>query len=244
MLTGVNAVGYIATRTLGAGRGLAVTGLAGGFVSASATTGAMAVRARTPAIRRAALAAALLASVSTLVQLVGLVAVAYPPLLPPVIPMAAVGAIVLLAIAWAVARGGEAPADTSTEDDAPLGQGRLFALVPALILAGLLTAATLAARWGVDVFGPSGIVAAAGVAGFADAHAGGLAAATVLREGAITTSTALIAIGAALVTNTVVKIVLAFVGGGGAVGWRYAGLMLGPIISVGVTLAVTVLVVG
>jgi uncharacterized membrane protein (DUF4010 family) len=243
VLTGVNAIGYIATRALGAGRGLAITGLAGGFVSASATTGAMALRARVLAVRPAALAAALLASVSTLVQLVGLVAVAYPPLLPPVLPMAVVGVITLLAIAWAVSRRA-APVDASTEDDTSTpSPGRLFALVPALILAGLLTTATLVARWGVDVFGPSGIVAAGGLAGLADAHAGALAAATVLQEGVITTTAALLAIAAALVANTIVKVVLAFVGGGAAVGWRYVGLMLVPIVSIGITLGITVLLV-
>lgn len=249
VLTGVNAIGYIATRALGAGRGLAVTGLAGGFVSASATTGAMALRARVLAVRPAALAAALLASVSTLVQLVGLVSVAYPPLLPPVIPMAVVGVATLLAIAWVVSRR-VMPVEASNEDESTEGgqtapsQGRLFALAPALILAGLLTAATLVARWGVDVLGPSGIVAAGGLAGLADAHAGALAAATVLQEGVITTSAALLAIAAALVTNTIVKVVLAFIGGGTAVGWRYLGLMLVPIVSIGVTLGVTIVVIG
>jgi uncharacterized membrane protein (DUF4010 family) len=136
------------------------------------------------------------------------------------------------------------PVDASTEDDASApSPGRLFALVPALILAGLLTAATLVARWGVDVFGPSGIVAAGGLAGLADAHAGALAAATVLEEGVITTSAALLAIAAALVTNTIVKVILAFVGGGAAVGWRYVGLMLVPIMSIGITLGITVLLI-
>ena len=69
LLTATGWAGYVASRVLGARRGLAITGLAGGFVSASATTGAMARRARDPAVRREALAAAILASVSTLVLL-------------------------------------------------------------------------------------------------------------------------------------------------------------------------------
>ena len=44
LLTATGWIGYVASRVLGPRRGLAVTGLAGGFVSASATTGAMARR--------------------------------------------------------------------------------------------------------------------------------------------------------------------------------------------------------
>jgi len=275
VLTGVSAAGYIATRWFGAGRGLAVTGLAGGFVSASATTGAMALRARDPSVRRVALSAALLASVSTMLQLLGLTLVAYPPLLPPLLPTIVVGIVTLLATAWWNNRGssavelqstsiasdrvavGELPpeiqgsmADTDASGtdgsahpappESSTETGRLFAIVPALILAVLLTIATLAARWGVDVFGSSGIVGAAGLAGLADAHAGALATATVLREGAISTAVALTAVGAALFTNTVVKMVLAFVGGGLDVGRRYTVLMLIPIVSIAVTLTATV----
>jgi uncharacterized membrane protein (DUF4010 family) len=101
----------------------------------------------------------------------------------------------------------------------------------------------LAARWGVDVFGPSGIVAASGLAGFADAHAGALAAATVLRENVITTSVAVIAVGAALFTNTVVKVVLAFIGGGSSVGRSYVLLMAGPVVLIAGALTTTVLIV-
>jgi len=245
VLTGVNAAGYIATRALGAGRGLAVTGLAGGFISASATTGAMALRARMPAVRREALAAALLASVSTMVQLAGMMVIAYPPLLIPMLPTITVGIGVLLISAWWSTRGeaeqdAESTAiDGETEPSATPEKGRLFAIVPALILAVLLTVATLVARWGVDVFGASGIVGAAGLAGLADAHAGALAAATVLREGAVSTSVTIVAIGAALFTNTVVKVVLAFVGGGFDIGRRYTVLMLIPIATVAATLTVT-----
>ena len=70
LITGIGWVGYVATRLLGAGRGLMVTGLAGGFVSGTATTGVMAARARRgEASFRAALSGAVLASVSTLLQL-------------------------------------------------------------------------------------------------------------------------------------------------------------------------------
>lgn len=47
LLTGIGWVGYIAVRALGPQRGLLITGLAGGFVSASATTASMARLSKT-----------------------------------------------------------------------------------------------------------------------------------------------------------------------------------------------------
>jgi uncharacterized membrane protein (DUF4010 family) len=46
LIIGIGFVGYVATRMLGPSRGLMVTGLAGGFVSATATTGVMGARPR------------------------------------------------------------------------------------------------------------------------------------------------------------------------------------------------------
>ena len=69
LLTGIGWVGYIGVRALGPERGLLVTGLAGGFVSASATTASMGRVSRTVAGLRGPLAGALLASLATFVQL-------------------------------------------------------------------------------------------------------------------------------------------------------------------------------
>jgi len=70
LLTGIGWVGYIGVRALGPERGLLVTGLAGGFISASATTASMGRLSRTAASWRAPLAGALLASLATFAQLI------------------------------------------------------------------------------------------------------------------------------------------------------------------------------
>ncbi|HEX7825840.1 MAG TPA: MgtC/SapB family protein, partial [Mycobacterium sp.] len=62
LLTGIGWVGYIGVRALGPERGLLITGIAGGFVSASATTASMGRLSRTTPSLRAPLASALLAS--------------------------------------------------------------------------------------------------------------------------------------------------------------------------------------
>jgi uncharacterized membrane protein (DUF4010 family) len=82
-------------------------------------------------------------------------------------------------------------------------------------------------------------VAVSGFAGVADAHAGALAAAQLAADGQIPVSTATLAVTAALATNTVLKLVLAFAAGGLQVGARYAALMVVPVLAFAVPLVLT-----
>lgn len=250
LLTATGWVGYVASRVLGARRGLAITGLAGGFVSASATTGAMARRARDPGVRREALAAAILASVSTLVLLVFICAYVSTDVLRVLAPSLAAGLTALLVTAGILLlRGGNtpAPAESSPASGAtsvpvtpsPEKAARPFALGPAALLALVLTIALFVGRWGAATFGGAGAVAVSGIAGLADAHAGALAAAQLAADGQIPVSTAALAVAAALATNTVLKLVLAFAAGGLQVGARYAALMVIPVVAFAVPLVIT-----
>jgi uncharacterized membrane protein (DUF4010 family) len=116
---------------------------------------------------------------------------------------------------------------------------RPFALWPALLLAALLTAVTLAARWAADVAGPSGTIAAAALAGFADAHAPTLAVATLAAGGSVSLHTAVTASGLALATNTVSKCALAAAAGGKAFGASFLALVVLPVgaVAAGLTAA-------
>jgi uncharacterized membrane protein (DUF4010 family) len=103
-------LGYVIVRLAGDGVGLAATGLAGGFVSSAATTGAMARASRDPRRFRPAMAGALLASVASLVQLVVVTAVADTRVASLLVPAAALGAAVLIAeAAWLLVREPGAP---------------------------------------------------------------------------------------------------------------------------------------
>jgi len=238
LLTAVGWVGYVATRALGARRGLAITGLAGGFVSASATTGAMARRAGDPGVRREALSAALLASVSTLVLLTTICWYVSVDVLRALAPSLALGTLALLVTAGALLLHPSRPAGDGAPDDDEEAPPRPFALGPAVVLALVLTVALLVGRWGAATFGAAGAVAVSGLAGLADAHAGALAAAQLAASGQISVSTAVWAIGAALATNTVLKVVLAVAAGGVHVGLRYAALMVVPVLAFAVPLLV------
>ncbi|MEE6168541.1 MULTISPECIES: MgtC/SapB family protein [unclassified Mycolicibacterium] len=240
LLTGIGWVGYIGVRALGPQRGLLVTGMAGGFVSASATTASMGRLSRTESGLRAPLASALVASLATFVQLLMVIGVVDIDVLRRLWPPVVAGALVLVGIAAFVYRGAHGPEHDSGEAPAQ-PTNRPFALRPAIVLAAVLTLALLVSRWAADVLGPNGLVLTAFAAGLADAHAGAVAAASLAATGAVTVDAALIAIGAALGSNLLVKAILAFTAGGRRFGLAFLAGMAAPAIVFGValTLAVT-----
>jgi len=230
-LTGISWAGYVAVRALGPRRGLMATGLASGFVSATATTASMGRLSRMPDRFAPAVAGAQIASVATYAQLAVIVAVVSPAVALRLALPLVLGAAVLCLVAVLTYRhlppvnAPEANSDDtrpSPVDADPVVGGRAFALVPALILATVLTAALLVGRWGAAVLGPKGAVFASGAAGLADAHAGALSAATQFSRGVVGMAAALAAVGVALVANSMVKCVVAFIAGGGRFGGRFA----------------------
>ncbi len=240
LLTGIGWAGYIGVRALGPQRGLLVTGLAGGFVSASATTAAMGRLSRTGAGLRAPLASALVASLATFAQLIIVMAYVNNEVLRRIWPAVLCSALVLAVVATLVYRG--ASHDVTAADAPAVSAGRPFALRPALILAAVLIVALLVGRWGADVLGPQGAVLAAFGAGLADAHAGAIAAATLASAGDISIDTALAAVAAALGSNLLVKIVLAFAAGGRRFGLGFLAGMAAPTIVFGLALGAAVAV--
>ena len=242
LLTGIGWVGYIGVRALGPQRGLLVTGLAGGFVSATATTASMGRVSRTVAGVRAPLAGALLASLATFVQLLVVIGLVDVEVLRRLWLPVLAGLLVLLVVAALVYRGASiVPDQDPAEPDEPQPiPGRPFALRPALILAAVLTGALLVGRWGAEVLGPRGAVLAAFAAGLADAHAGSVAAASLAAKGDITVDTALISVAAALGSNLIVKTVLAFTAGGRRFGIGFLAAMAVPSLVFGAALTAAV----
>lgn len=234
LLTGIGWVGYIGVRALGPQRGLLVTGLAGGFVSATATTASMARLSRGAIGMRAPLASALAASLATFFQLLLVIGYVDAAVLRRLWPPVVAGALVLAGVVAVVYRGAARNGVRTGEDvgdstqTAAVPAGRPFALRPALILTAVLMSALLVGRWGAAVLGPQGAVLAAFAAGLADAHAGSIAAATLSAQRDITIGTALAAIAAALGSNLLVKIALAFTAGGRRFGVGFTVGMAAP----------------
>lgn len=242
LLTGIGWAGYVGVRALGPERGLLVTGLSGGFVSASATTASMGRLSRGVTGLRAPLAGALAASLGTFVQLLIVIAYVDTQLLRRLWPPVVGSALVLMAVAALVYRGTAQTHRGSEPGETAIPAGRPFALRPALILAAVLIVALLFGRWGADLLGPEGAVLAAFAAGLADAHAGAIAAATLAAAGDITADAGLMAIAAALGSNLLVKIVLAFVAGGRRFGLGFLAAMAAPTVVFGLALTAAIAV--
>ncbi len=223
LVLAIGAAGHIAVRALGARFGLPVAGLASGFVSSSATIGAMGARAiKTPAIMAAAVAAAVLSTVATVVQMaVVLGATSAPTLMALAVPLAGAGVV---AVAYGVIFTLKALRQTpeGAEDT-----GDAFSIKVALIFAATLAVVMLGSAALREWFGEAGIVAAAALAGFVDTHAAAISVASLVASGKMTAAEALWPILAAFSTNTVTKIVLATTAGGRAFALRVVpGLIL------------------
>ncbi len=225
LVMAVGGAGYVATRLLGVRFGLPLSGLASGFVSSAATIAAMAGRAKeTPALLRPAAAAAILSTVATVVQLaILLAATSLPTLRAMALPLAAAGVAAVLYgggfTLWALRQ----KADAGSEKP-----GRAFSFTTALILAVTLAVVLVASAALQAWLGDTGIVLAAGAAGFADAHSAAVSVASLVNTNRLEADhQAVVPILAALTTNTATKIVLAFAGGSRAFAFSVVpGLLL------------------
>ena len=125
------------------------------------------------------------------------------------------GAVVLTLEAWWLGRPERAdPGSHAEPADGQEPEGRPFALVPALVLAGIISAVLPLAIWLEQRYGAAGAVAATATGALADVHGASVAVASLAHEGTVPVNTAVAAIGAGLATNTVGKILVAAAAGG------------------------------
>ena len=205
LVLAIGAAGHVAVRALGARFGLPAAGLASGFVSSTATIGAMGARAvANPVLLPAAVAGAVLSTVATFVQLtVVIAATSLPTLQAMAAPLACGGAaaavygIVFTVLGFRRATYAEAE------------PGKAISLTSALIFGGLLAAVMLASAALRAWFGDAGSIAAAALAGLVDAHAAAIAMAAHVASGAMPADSAVLPILATISANTVSKIVFA-----------------------------------
>lgn len=220
----IGAAGQLATRILGPRFGLPISGLASGFVSSTATIGAMGARAaKAPEVMGAATAGAVLSTVATVIQMAVVVgAMSQPalramaaPLIGAGVAAAGYGAVfTILALRKRSALDGEQT-------------GSAFSLSAALIFAATLSLVLLASAALREWFGEAGAIAAAAVAGLVDTHAPAISIASLVANGRITPEACVIPILAGFTTNTVTKVIIASTNGGRAFALRVApGIML------------------
>jgi uncharacterized membrane protein (DUF4010 family) len=218
----VQAVGDVALRLLGARLGLALSGLVSGFVSSTATIATMGARAaRHAELRPACLAGAWLSTVSTVVLLLLITALTHPSGLARLVPLLGAALLVALLISLAAFRRSPVPAEEEPS------RGRAFSLGQAIALALLFTGIATLAAWSQHFFGTGVTLLATALAGVADAHSSAAAVLGLAARGEIDAGVMALGVLLAFSTNTVGKIVAAYVAGGPRYGSEVsAGLLL------------------
>ena len=223
LVMGISAMGYIAVRVFGARFGLPIAGFAAGFISSTATIGAMGTRARkSPAGMGPAVAGAILSTVATVVQMaIVLSATSLAVVREMALALGLAGVAALLYAAIFSARA------LRHEPEAEARQGRAFSLRAAMFFAGTLAIILIAAAVLRDAYGAAGLFAAAALGGLVDTHSSAIAVASLVAAGKIAPGEAVLPILVAFSTNTVSKIVFAAVTGGSAFALRVVpGLVL------------------
>jgi uncharacterized membrane protein (DUF4010 family) len=223
LVMAISAAGYVAVRILGDRFGLAIAGLASGFISSVATIGAMGTRAKTtPAILGAAVAAAVLSTVATIVQMCAVLAATSMAVLWVLsIPLLGAGlAAAVYGVVFTIKTLGE-----TKEVGSPAGHA--FSFSSAILLATTLSVILVVSAALRESFGEIGVIISAALAGFADTHSAAVSIASLVAAGKMSPSDAISPILAALSTNTISKIVIAWTAGGRAFAARLIpGLIL------------------
>ena len=209
LVMAISAAGYVLVRMLGARFGLPIAGLASGFISSTATIGAMGARVRkSPGVISAAVAGAALSTVATVIQMCLVLAATSPATLRALsVPLICAG------IAAAAYGAGFTVRALRERDAAEPQAGHAFsfpvALVFALTLAAVLIASAALREW----FGETGVIVAAAAAGFVDTHSAAIAIASLVASGKMTAADAMFPILAAFSTNTISKVIFAWSSG-------------------------------
>jgi uncharacterized membrane protein (DUF4010 family) len=227
VLMAVQAGGYVALRFAGAGLGLALSGLASGFVSSTATIIAMGTRSRNePDLLGPCVSGALFSSVATFVQLFVVTTAIYPSALRLLAPCLVAGLVVAAIVAGLSYR------RNGATNDAGKPQGRAFSLLQTLGFAALLSGFTTVIALVNTYFGHAAVAIGAAIAGFADVHSAAASTLSLGASGAISEVEIVLPILFALTTNTGSKLIGAFAAGSMGYGSRVAVGLLATLAAV------------
>jgi len=232
-VTGLGFVAYLLGQTLGPERGIALTGIVGGFVSSTATTVSMAEKTTQNAtLYHVCAFAVVTASIVMFPRALIEVAVVNPDLLStvalPLGAMTVVGAVAAGVLYWLTA------ADETVEPEALKNPLRMR---PALLFGAIFATVLLVSEYASEWFGASGVYATAFFSGLADVDAVTITLSQLAAEGAVSSQVATTGIVIAAIANTFVKAVLAWVLGSRRLGWLVS-IVLGVVVLSGLAFVV------
>lgn len=222
LVMAVSALGHVALRVIGSGKGLAVAGFFAGFVSSTAAIAGFGQRVRTtPALLRPSVGAAMFAALASLVLMFPVLATVSATLLKAVMP-SLLGFGLVLAVGGALGlRGG------SGDEPAPTQESRMFRFTHALYFAGFMAGVLVVSALLRQAFGEAGALATAFLAAIAEVHAAVASIGQLVGQGLMAIDTARHAILAVLAASVIARGAVAWVAGGAAYGLRVsAGLAI------------------
>lgn len=208
LIAGVSFVGYAASRVLGPGRGLLLTGIVGGLASSTAVTLSAAQRSKEhPELSEALALSVVVASVVKGVRVIVLVAATYQAMVPnvvvPLAAMSAVGAVYCVYLYLRTRKQSSKGKDPKLENP--------FELSSALKFGAAVVGVMLVSRWAQDHFGNVALYLTSLLSGLADVDAITLSVSNMAAQQQTTAAVATGAIFAAVAANTVTKMVMALV---------------------------------
>lgn len=202
LIAGVSFVGYAASRVMGSGRGLFITGVVGGLASSTAVTLAGSQRTReTPDLATAAALSITAASTVKAVRVLLLVAATDPALLKTM-----VAPFVAMAVAGAAASGFLYLRTRATKKEGHEPKlSNPFELSESLKFGAAIVVVMLVSRWAQDQFGSVALYLTSLLAGLADVDAITLSVAGMAQKNEIAATVAVTAIYVAVLANTLTK---------------------------------------
>ena len=230
-VTGLGFVAYVLGGVLGPERGIALTGVVGGFVSSTATTVSMAGKtAQNETLYRICAFAVVTASIVMVPRALVEVSVVNPDLLPtvalPLGVMTGVGAVSAALLYWG----------TATEESVEADElNNPFRLRPALVFGAVFAVVLLVSEYANQWFGASGVYATAFFSGLADVDAMTITLSRLAAQGTVSTEVATTGIVIAAIANTLVKAGLALFLGTYRLG-RLVSIVLGVVVLSGVAM--------
>lgn len=221
LMMSISAAGHVAMRVIGPRYGLPVAGLFAGFASSTATIATMGAMAREkPELLGSAASAAIISCLSTMLQLMLLLAaIDSASLQIMLLPLLAGAVATLIYSAYGML--------TWTGGPAAIELGRAFNVKIALAIGASVGIVQLLSAVLFAWQGSDGLLLATTISGFADTHAAAASVANLTHSGKIPEAAIVVPILGALSSNTVSKCFMAWVAGGKAFSLRVIpGLIL------------------
>lgn len=233
-ISGLSFLGYVATRWLGARRGLLLGAALGGLVSSTAVTLSFSRRAKeAPTLAPVAAGAIAIAWAIMLGRVGVVVALIQPALLRTLgIPLGAMLGATLVGFALTFRRDGEAQSALELKNP--------FELASAVKVSLVFGAVLLVSRAAIEYVGDQGLYLASALGGTTDVDAVTISSAK-LATSQISPETATISISIGIVVNTAVKAGMAIAVGGKALGKRVALTGALVLVAAGIGIAITLL---